>query len=98
MVKANIVGKVFDVIRNMYKDIKSSVRMNQKRSDSFVCHKGVRQGENLSPLLFVVYVNGIEESLIQHNCNYLLFEQEFLDLHLNLLVLMYADDSHSSNQ
>ena len=96
MLKANIGGKVFNVIKKIYMNIKSSVKLNQKTSDTFICTKGVRQGENLSPLLFALYVNDIEDSLIENNCNYLLFDDDFLDLHLKLLVMMYADDSYFS--
>ena len=93
MVKENIDSKVLNVIKNMYMNIKSCVKFNQKTSDTFICSKGVRQGENLSPMLFALYVNDIEDSLLGNHCNYLLFDDEFLDLHLNLLVMMYADDT-----
>lgn len=93
LIKSNIRGKIFNVIKNMYSNIKSCVKVNQKLSDTFVCMKGVRQGENLSPLLFALYVNDIEDSLLENNCNYLLFDEEFLDVNLSLLVMMYADDT-----
>ncbi len=93
MVKENISGKVLNVIKNMYTNIKSCVKLKQKTSDTFICTKGVRQGENLSPLLFALYVNDIEDSLIENSCNYLLFNEDVLDLHLKLLVMMYADDT-----
>ncbi len=72
---------------------KSCVKLTQQTSDTFICIKGVRQGENLSPLLFALYVNDIEDSLIGNICNYLLFDDDFLDLHLNSLIMMYADDT-----
>ena len=93
MIKANIGGKVFNVIKNMYMNIKSRVKLNQKASDSFICTKRVRQDENLSLLLFALYVNDIKDSLIENNYNHLLFDDDFLDLHLNILVMMYADDT-----
>ena len=93
MVKANIGGKVFTVIKNIYMNIKSCVKLKQKTSDTFICTKGVRQGENLFPLLFALYVNDFQDSLIENSCNYLLFDYDFLDLHLNLLVMMCADDT-----
>ena len=44
LVKENVNGKMFNIIRNMYSNIKSCVLMNQVVSDSFVCNIGVRQG------------------------------------------------------
>ncbi len=93
MVKENIGSKVLNVIRNMYINIKSCVKLNQQTSDTFICTKGVRQGENLSPLLFALNVDDIGDSLIANNCKYLLFHDDFLDLHLNVLIMMYAYDT-----
>ena len=42
----NINGKMFYVIRNMYKNIKSNIIYNGDKSDYFPCDNGVRQGEN----------------------------------------------------
>ena len=52
LVKETINGKMFNIIRNMYSNIKSCVLLNQNMSDTFLCNIGVRQEENLSPLLF----------------------------------------------
>ena len=55
-----ITGKLFNVIRNIYNNIKSCVQENGQKSDYFSCYTGVRQGENLSPLLFALYLNDLE--------------------------------------
>ena len=91
--KSGIKGKVFNLIKNMYDDIKSCVSYQQEKSDFFVSHKGVRQGENLSPLLFALYVNDLEEYLLNNNCACLKFDDDWLDVYLKVLVLMYADDT-----
>ena len=93
LVRANINGKIINVIRSMYYNVKSCVMVEQNVSDSFSCNMGVRQGENLSPLLFAFYVNDLQDYLIEQNCNYLKFNDEFVDVYLKLLVLMYADDT-----
>ena len=80
-------------LKNMYMNIKSCVKFHKETSDTFICNKGVRQGENLSPLLFAIFVNDIEDSLLENDSNYILFDNDFLDVHLNLLVMMYADDT-----
>ena len=51
------------VIKGMYENIKSRVKNNNELSDEFTCCLGVRQGECLSPFLFAMYVNDIEDFL-----------------------------------
>ena len=93
LVREKVNGKILNVIRNMYSNIKSCVMLNQEISDNFVCNMGVRQGENLSPLLFAFYVNDIESQLLQNNCNFLDFGHDLINSYLKLLVVMYADDT-----
>ena len=54
------------VIFNLYHHAKSCVRANGKMSDYFTCNGGVRQGENLSPLLFAIYLNDFESYVSRH--------------------------------
>ena len=58
--KEKVNGEILNVIRNMYGNIRSCVMLNQEISENFVCNMELRQGENLSPLLFAFYVNDIE--------------------------------------
>ena len=51
----------------------------------------MRQGESLSPLLFVFYVNDLQEKPTEHNCDYLDLDNVLLNTYLRLLVLMYAE-------
>ena len=52
LLENNINGNVLRVIFNMYTNAKSCVKDETKLSGIFACNMGVRQGENLSPLLF----------------------------------------------
>ena len=93
----NINGKMYKVIYNMYQNIKSRIVYNNTVSDFFDCNNGVRQGENLSPFLFSMYLNDLEQFLNDRNVNGLTsitedFEIE-LDVYLKLFVLLYADDT-----
>jgi len=49
-----ISGKCIKVIYNLYDSAKSKIKLNGVISkEYFLCNVGVRQGENLSPLLSV---------------------------------------------
>ena len=56
-------GKILDIIMSIYEQFKTTFRVKYANvlSDSFVCNLGVRQGESLSPFLFSMYLNDIEE-------------------------------------
>lgn len=98
---SGVDGKVMKVIFNMYQNAKSSVRVGGKRSDTFSCNIGVRQGDNLSPLLFAIYLNDFEQyvkryysgleymasEVSRHNSN------DDVEVFLKLYVLLYADDT-----
>jgi hypothetical protein len=93
MVHAGVCGKVLNVIKNLYQNVRSCVTVNGKRSEFFSSHIGVRQGENLSPMLFAMYVNDLETYLTDNGCQPLQFGNEELNNLCNIVVLMYADDT-----
>ncbi len=47
----------------------------------------------MSPLLFSLYVNDLEDHLLENNCNYINIGDAWIDNMLKILVLMYADDT-----
>ena len=59
------------------------------------CEKGVRQGENLSSLLFAVYLNDLENLLTDNGCHGVDIHtnEENLFVFVKLLVILYADDA-----
>ncbi len=59
--QGNVRGKIINLIRSMYQNAKSCVKVKEAMSEIFTCNMCVRQGENLSPLLFDLYVGDIEE-------------------------------------
>jgi hypothetical protein len=95
----NVNGKVLEVIKNMYSNAKSCVMVNKEVSDFFVTDTGVRQGENLSPLLFALFLNDLKNDLDDHmtRLDSLTVMAERLSLDENVLskmfLLLYADDT-----
>ena len=64
LIKYGVRGKTLDVIKSMYANVGSRVKHNNTLSEDFSCYLGVRQGESLSPFLFSMYLNDIEEHFI----------------------------------
>ena len=63
LLACNITGKIMKLIYNLYQNTKACVKLNNKISQSFRCNVGVRQGDNLSPLLFALFINDFNEFL-----------------------------------
>lgn len=64
-------------------------------TEFFECHTGVRQGENLSPFLFTIFLNDLNFFLTSRNVNGVKcdFDSEDIVVFLKLLILLYADDT-----
>lgn len=92
LIECGVNGKLFNVIKNLYSEIKSCVRVDGVFSDYFVSFKGLRQGENLSPLLFALFVNDLEKYLLDQGCTPLNFGDDILNT-MSLFVLLYVDDT-----
>ena len=84
-----------NVICTVYGDTKSCVRHNNQLSELFSCVIGVRQGENLSPLLFALYLNDLR-TYLSNSCPGMEIRVNSggdTDIYMKLSVLLYADDT-----
>ena len=87
MIKNGLDGKLFDIIRSIYSDVKSCVKNFNSLSDFFKSDVGLLQGEVLSPFLFSLFVNDLETYLEQNPNASLILDQ------LSMYLLMFADDT-----
>ena len=86
MLSLDINGKCLRIIYSMYQGIKSCISHNNEYSAYFLCENGVRQGENLSPILFTMYLNDLEDSLTDTQCNGIKLEYE--NNNIDLFIVM----------
>ena len=95
LLNSGISGNIFTVITNIYGDTKSCVRHNNQLSELFSCVIGVRQGENLSPLLFALYLNDLR-TYLSNSCPGMEIRVNSggdTDIYMKVSVLLYAYDT-----
>ena len=79
----------------MYHAAKSCIKVGNYLTEVFHCNIGVRQGENLSPVLFAMLINEFKNNLsTKYNGVHInqLYNTD-IDLQLKLFTLLYADDT-----
>ena len=86
-----------DFFSHMYPDKKPCVSHNSEQSDFFQSFRGVRQGENISPVLFALSLNDLESFLNQNSCNGIDLEipDEPISRYIKVFVLLHTDDTVS---
>ena len=79
----------------MYESIKSCVKINGETSTFFASECGVRQSENLSPVLFALYLNDLENFFLSGGVETLDFGllTDEINMYLKVLLLLYTDDT-----
>ncbi len=62
-----INGQFFNVLKDMYTTNYIHVRVGNTLTDIFTAKRGVRQGDNLSPNLFKIYLNDLPSQFSVHD-------------------------------
>ena len=97
LANSKINGKCLNFIKNMYNNIKSRISTPDGASAFFPCLNGVRQGENLSPILFSIYLNDLQAFLDRNQVSVSGVtwdvNNENMFIYIKLLILLFADDT-----
>ena len=59
LTRKNINGKILNVLKSMYSKLKSCIKCETGLTDHFNCTVGKRQGCVTSPILFLLFINGL---------------------------------------
>ena len=80
-----IRGKMWRIIRSLYRHTKSKILLGQEETDYFNIEAGVRQGCVLSPILFSIFINKMAKEINNSNIGIVVKNRK-------IAVLLYADD------
>lgn len=83
--KIGISTSFYNVIKSLYLNNTLCIKIRDKLTSDFRSHVGVRQGDNLSPTLFKIFINDFKHKL-DASCD----PVQMADI--NVSCLLYADD------
>lgn len=87
MLDAGVSSKMVRMLSTMYQDITACVRSSVYAvTEQFTCGRGLRQGDSLSAVLFLFFVNDLHDFLVNSDCNILNLDD------MPLLLMFLADD------
>ena len=86
LMNIGIRGNTLKLIKSMYENLEACVRVNGHLTDWFSVTSEVRQGDNLEPSLFAIFVNDEAADINGLNLGFPILNDEHLS------VLKYADD------
>ena len=85
LLRNNINGKIYKAIKLLYTNTLSCVTVNSLFTQWFEIHNGVRQGDTLSPTLFIFFINDLVSHLKDLNLGIDVDGEK-------ICILLYADD------
>ena len=86
LLQAGVSSKFVSIVKDLYNKTKNRVLMNGFLSNTFETNVGTRQGCNISPTLFNIYLNDLCKMVKENNCDPVKLGGKDVNM------LMYADD------
>ena len=84
--KLGIGGLFYNVVKNMYSETKSCVKLANGLTEMFTTSTGIKQGDSLSPILFNTFIDDVTGIFCPVQCAAVSLD----DIQMNCLI--YADD------
>ena len=85
LIANGVGGKFYKIVSTLYAKVKSCARANDGLTNFFSCSRGVRQECLLSPILFALFLNDLNEA-ISSKAKGIRFREDVVHS------LLYADD------
>ncbi|MES9880684.1 MAG: reverse transcriptase family protein [Sedimenticola sp.] len=86
LMSMGVSGNMLQIIKKLYENVQACVRVNNQLTDWFSVDAGVRQGDNLAPTLFAVYVNDVTNDINNLRLGVPINDND------RISILLYADD------
>eukprot|EP00745_Piridium_sociabile_P015926 TRINITY_DN2374_c0_g1_i12.p1 TRINITY_DN2374_c0_g1~~TRINITY_DN2374_c0_g1_i12.p1 ORF type:complete len:1135 (+),score=79.90 TRINITY_DN2374_c0_g1_i12:1880-5284(+) len=86
--KNGLNGNILQALKSMYKIVKAKVRVGGDFTDSFMCARGLKQGEVCSPVIFSLFINELTRDVLADGMHGIQLSPDFIQL----LILLFADD------
>lgn len=87
MTSYGISTKAVHILRSMYSGLSACVRTSTNQlTESFSCNRGLRQGDSLSSVLFLFFINDLSDFFMQNDVKMLNLDR------LRLMMIFLADD------
>jgi len=87
LLKYGVSSKIVKMLQKIYENVKLCLRVGGSLSDFFNSYSGVKQGEPLSPLLFLFFINDMHDAIYDGNV-------DMFDLDdIKMFLLLFADDT-----
>jgi hypothetical protein len=83
-----VSGKMRRAIRSIYTVVKAKVRVGADVTDTFLCPRGLKQGEQCSPILFSFLINELANDISLNGKHGIVLSPDLIEL----FILLFADD------
>lgn len=87
LIRYGVSSRMVSMLRKIYDVVASCVRVNSEYTDFFESHMGVKQGEPLSPLLFLFFINDMQQHLDSDDVDAVTIDD------IRIFMLLFADDT-----